>query len=1518
MSIMDFFVGDNKNKNNTDIFFGHVAKFRGCIADLKYNDINILELARHRQSQATVQGITWNCAAEFEAAVDQPISFVEDDAYMIIPQKMYHKELKVQFELLSKSVKVSDGKWHKIYFRQTPAFLELTVDEHKTNEKNVHGHLFQLSDSSYIGGLEITDQKKGLPDAQVTEGLLPDCMWQYPCLQNPCSDNGVCVQHGLDSFQCQCQEELCVNVNYTERYKVFSKSSLATELELLSVEPLEVLEGQSEIITTNNLHMILDYQKYGIKDSGINFFIVEGPEHGSITIDIWPHEKNSFALLDVARDKVHYVHDGSESTHDSMVLEVEFSAVNTFILPVYLRGRSRFSLSVNVVPTNDPPVLEMSDATVLRTVQGTKKFISSDVFKAVDPDTSPLELIYTILKSECGFFENAKKPGVKIVTFTQEDVDKGKILFFDRSSNSNTSYISLQVSDGIETSPVYQLRVTVSPQYWRLERNTGLIVLHQTSSIITPYNLSFTSNVAIPDFSAQFTIAKKPQYGVIEVEKNVNVWEISDSFTSGDLKQHRVRYKHVSSKPDYDEFQFRTLDKSQLYTFRLTFTRCTLYKATAKTLHLTEFWEMSLSTKYLSFETKPPKALTSITYVIAQTPQYGFLFSSVSKYRLKTCDTFTQEDVVSQNIKYRLYQKAYSDVEDHFSFVVLSPGCNNVTSNLTIIYSPSKEEKSKVIVNLRQLEVDEGSSALIDPSHLYLQADFVTDLLYNITQKPQHGFLQIKKGDIVKNNTGYFSAGELKNNLLHYVHDSTETQTDYFKFIALSTNEENFQYVGQYNINIHLKNDNSPTRAVDKVFHIVVGGERLLTNKDLKYVDQDLGTPTSMIVYTSRESPNGNFYNIKNHGVKITEFTQDDLDSNKIIFKHKGPEYGKVRLWVTDGQFHVNGILEIQASAPFIHVDMNKKIIVEQGKIVVITNEHLSYSTNLYAFDNNVIYEVTNNPAFGKVVLSKTLKAIKNFTQEDVNLGHISYLNEHSGGSADEIGIRVRCKDALNVAQLGVWILPSNYWDPLEVKNLRKLSVEEATSALITNKILESGANQTKDKIIFNATNGIVWKKNLQLNIEIIPERMYLGTNNLIVNEGGTATISTAHLFVLTGYYKSRVTLYTIKENVKYGCVQVLKRCIKSKAFSQKELNSVVVQYAHDGSENLEDELILVGEAGDKKSFPVTLKITVLPVNDQKPKLVNNTAVIDDDKPKETLKYQVQSCWWGSVSLLSDVSSSLNYFTQELLDKGIIVFRHHNGSEARFKFNVSDGLHTTKDYVFHIKTKPVHIKIISRPLHIFPLQKKYLTSNHLLATASDVNRKIQYEVDVPPSLGRLMMESEKMGIFKVVSSFTQDDLNNSRVFYEHTHQFSDLYANDSFMFSVKAHLTPTLTKKVLKIDISVSSGGLDAYVSISKISVDEGGFDQHPSELIWSCVFFGKITQAYEHLYHASAMTPMHEDADTPPAKLKYDLISGPLNGKLVLLPDNVAVSYWSQADIDDNRLAYAHEGSALKDSFPF
>lgn len=323
------------------------------------------------------------------------------------------------------------------------------------------------------------------------------------------------------------------------------------------------------------------------------------------------------------------------------------------------------------------------------------------------------------------------------------------------------------------------------------------------------------------------------------------------------------------------------------------------------------------------------------------------------------------------------------------------------------------------------------------------------------------------------------------------------------------------------------------------------------------------------------------------------------------------------------------------------------------------------------------------------------------------------------------------------------------------------------------------------------------------------------------------------------------------------------------------------------------------------------------------------------------------------------------------------------------------------------------MKLINRPLHIFPLQRKYLTSNNLLTLISDTERTIYYEIVVPPALGRLMIESdESNGIYKIVNSFTQHDLNNSKIFYEHTHQFSDLYANDSFVFNVNAYLTPSLKNQLLKIDISVSSGGLDAYVHIPKIVVDEGGMTNVPLNLSGVVFFLENHASLRSPIIHASANLPQHgqvflknnlnltmftqhqlesgqvyyehdhsdslgdyiifslylipgyiilcnvtvpvtvnpindqpfnlvtpapsltvvqgenhtitrdelctEDIDTPPDKLKYDLISSPSYGKLVLLPEAIPITYFTQSDIDDNKLVYMHDGNGLKDAFQF
>lgn len=69
----------------SELFLGHGEWLRGCLGNVVYNGVNILQRARQRAGKADAQSITWNCAAEFDASVEQDISFVEEGAYIALP-----------------------------------------------------------------------------------------------------------------------------------------------------------------------------------------------------------------------------------------------------------------------------------------------------------------------------------------------------------------------------------------------------------------------------------------------------------------------------------------------------------------------------------------------------------------------------------------------------------------------------------------------------------------------------------------------------------------------------------------------------------------------------------------------------------------------------------------------------------------------------------------------------------------------------------------------------------------------------------------------------------------------------------------------------------------------------------------------------------------------------------------------------------------------------------------------------------------------------------------------------------------------------------------------------------------------------------------------------------------------------------------------------------------------------------------------------------------------------------------
>lgn len=354
------------------------------------------------------------------------------------------------------------------------------------------------------------------------------------------------------------------------------------------------------------------------------------------------------------------------------------------------------------------------------------------------------------------------------------------------------------------------------------------------------------------------------------------------------------------------------------------------------------------------------------------------------------------------------------------------------------------------------------------------------------------------------------------------------------------------------------------------------------------------------------------------------------------------------------------------------------------------------------------------------------------------------------------------------------------------------------------------------------------------------------------------------------------------------------------------------------------------------------------------------------------------------------------------------------GSKGKMIFNVTDGLHELSKITFLITTKPVSLKLIRKQnLRVFPLMKEPLTNFVLMSKCSDSSRSITYNVDRAPTLGRLIILNDE-NHHRSIQQFTQKDLNDSLVYYEHTHPFSDLYANDSFIFSIEAKLAKTIADQIFNIDISVSSGGLAKYIYVPPIKVDEGGkvpihvnvtnvvayletqagLRQPKVEAQWSRPVHGvlephisSLTQVqlesgvihYQHdhsdtledkiemalfllpdyvlLCNATIMihinpindqpfrlltdTPqiqvvqgenytltrhdlLTEDADTAPKDILYDVISGPTQGRIIMLDQNQPINHvqsinkFTQEDINNEIVVYEHSGVLQTATFYF
>lgn len=396
------------------------------------------------------------------------------------------------------------------------------------------------------------------------------------------------------------------------------------------------------------------------------------------------------------------------------------------------------------------------------------------------------------------------------------------------------------------------------------------------------------------------------------------------------------------------------------------------------------------------------------------------------------------------------------------------------------------------------------------------------------------------------------------------------------------------------------------------------------------------------------------------------------------------------------------------------------------------------------------------------------------------------------------------------------------------------------------------------DELVFDIGNEIVKMTNLQLDVTIVPKLITLIVANMTVSEGGMVILKTDNLHVSHAYYDTLIDEFIVVEEPKFGTIFSIEQNdikLSSKSFTREQLMENKICYQQDSSEVQQDWFTIVARSNrfNKESAPATVHITIEAVNDEAPRIVNNTgihvwsgqsavisncslAALDDDSSPQEIEFVIYMPTNGYL-VNSDKNVTTNRFTQADVDANKIRFVHvGQEGDGSFKFHVSDGKNHGISNVFHVHVKTHQLVVKTNEKMVVMLgRQQSLTRNHLEISTNkegeeDENREFIIKIVKAPSYGSILLEDlENKNILRP-TQFSQQQINEHLVFYSQDVVIDSPVVVDTVIFNVESPNLATLQSVPFFIEIvlesvqNIMATNVFKLLVINGLLVEEGQF----------------------------------------------------------------------------------------------
>ena len=336
-------------------------------------------------------------------------------------------------------------------------------------------------------------------------------------------------------------------------------------------------------------------------------------------------------------------------------------------------------------------------------------------------------------------------------------------------------------------------------------------------------------------------------------------------------------------------------------------------------------------------------------------------------------------------------------------------------------------------------------------------------------------------------NGNEFTLPELQQGDLIYEHDDTETRTDSFVLSARLQPVESIYGLRRYfdvvnttvNIDVALLNDNAPQPVTVVTPQSIVQYGRMLWNRNvLEFSDADLDDGSEQLRYTVLAGLEYGHLLDGASGARISAFTQEQLNTNGVLYIHDGSEFSSdfASFTVTDGVHEVNSgvsISVVEMQLDVMHQDVR---IAEGGNITLQAmyqsqSALISFSSNLATINTSaLVFEVTSQPRNGELE-DATGSSPSRLTYAALSSGEVRYQHDHSNTEADQFTFQPVYKEKVFTPfTMDVTVTPIDDTLPV-VTGSHRLIVDEGESAVLDTAILMSSDTEVADgRLVYSVT----------------------------------------------------------------------------------------------------------------------------------------------------------------------------------------------------------------------------------------------------------------------------------------------------------------------------------------------------------------------------------------------------------------------------------------------------------------